>query len=119
MKTNKTMWWKIKNFFTRKKGPKIEVNVDLLKRMDLLNHEVSDEQKEELREKLQPEYSDVMESIVNNRRLSIDEAFNSLPLSRISDNAKVQIIDIVHNDLSNLTKRYENVYEDLKSKIKL
>jgi hypothetical protein len=84
---------------------------DITVRMDLLNHELSDEKRNEIREliKSHQNYStyDVESSILENRdKKSIKEEFNELPFSRLSEDAMSEIIQIVRLDIENKIQKF-------------
>lgn len=89
---------------------------DITVRMDLLNHTVSDEKREEIKKQFNIE--DVTDYIVDGNLesvVSIKEQFNSLPFSRLSEDAMVEIIRIVKVDLANQLHSFENYTEGFKS----
>lgn len=93
---------------------------DITVRMDLLNHTVSDEKREEIREMIQghrnfPIY-DVKDSILNDRdNKSVKELFNEIPLGRLSEEAMLEMIRIAKVDLESRVQRLETYTKGVKS----
>ena len=85
-------------------------------RMHLLNHTLSDQKSQEIKKHFNVE--DVTDYIVDGNLesgVSIKEEFNSLPFSRLSEDAMVEIIRIVKVDLANQLQSLENYTEGFKS----
>jgi hypothetical protein len=93
---------------------------DITVRMDLLNHTVSDEKRDEIREMIKGHRNfsayDIEESILNARdNKSVREEFNALPFGRLSDGVMLEIIKLVRLDLANRAYKLENHTEGLQS----
>lgn len=105
---------KVRNLFGIKTTPNIEV------RMDLLNHKVSDEKRNGLREMIRSHRNfsayDIEKSILKDRdNISVKEEFNALPFSRLSEDAMLEIIKIVKLDLKQKSQTVENYTDSVKS----
>jgi len=122
MKMKTTLLYRVKNKIRKFFGLRQlyqHPKKDIIVRMDLLNHELSDEKRNEIREliKSHRNYStyDVESSILENRDKTIKEEFNSLPFSRLSDEAMLEIIKIARLDILNHINKLDKYTSSVKN----
>jgi hypothetical protein len=117
MKMKTTLLYRVKQAINRIFG--ISPKKDIIVRMDLLNHTVTGDRRDELKKLFN--VTDVTDNIVDGKiEQTIKEEFNSLPFSRLSDEAMLEIIRIARLDISNhvnnlgeYTSSVKNVLDEL------
>jgi hypothetical protein len=104
---------KIRKFFGLRQlyqHPKKDITV----RMDLLNHIVTDDRRDELKKLFN--ITDVTDNIVNGKLpQTIKEEFNSLPFSRLSDEAMLEIIRVARLDILNHINKLDKYTSSVKN----
>ena len=114
---------KVKTIFGGTAQVKVEdkEQPSLMVRMDILDHKMSDEKREEIRKKMMEHSNsstfDVKADILDNRDSdNLEQVFNSLPMSGLSDEAKAKVIDIVYLDQWERNQRLLRMMENTTTK---
>lgn len=114
---------KVKTIFGGTAQVKVEdkEQPSLMVRMDILKHKMSDEKREEIRKNVMEHSNsstfDVKSDILDNRDSdNLEQVFNSLPMSGLSDEAKAKVIDIVYLDQWERNQRLLRMMENTTTK---
>lgn len=91
-----------------------DVKARLMRNANLIRNSDNDIIKEDISELI--DHQSIIDQILNSEE-SLEDTFNSLPLSSISDNAKLEIIKIVQSDHKNRVSGYDQLQSWVTTKI--